>query len=85
MEITEEGAMPYEDDNDWYDDAACQGLGWTEFFDGEGSVGRRICATCPVRLRCLQFAINNAVTTGIWGGMTPLERRRSRLPRTWAA
>ena len=78
--------MTHEHDNDWYDAAACQGLGWQDFFDAdELAAGRQICASCPVRLRCLQFAINNNVTSGIWGGLTPLERRRSRLPRTWVA
>lgn len=29
----------------------------------------------------LQFAIDNVVTAGIWGGLTPLERRHSLLPQ----
>lgn len=75
--------MTQQYDSGWYDDAACKGLGWTKFFDSEELHGaRRICATCPVRTRCLQFAIDNAVTTGIWGGLTPLERRDALLPQT---
>lgn len=78
--------MTDENDGDWYDDAACRDLGWQRFFDGEEvAAARLICATCPVRIRCLQFAINNVVTVGVWGGLTPLERRRSRLPHTWVA
>lgn len=78
--------MRYEDELAWYDEAACQGLGWQGFFDSdETAAGRRICATCPVRTRCLQFAINHNITSGIWGGLSPLERRDARLPRTWVA
>jgi WhiB family transcriptional regulator, redox-sensing transcriptional regulator len=75
-----------QDATDWYDDAACQGLGFAEFFDGDGSAaGRRICVSCPVRAKCLQFAVNNGITAGIWGGLTPAERRAARLPRAWVA
>lgn len=78
--------MTQKDNSEWYDDAACRGLGWKRFFDAEEpAAGRLVCVTCPVRVRCLQFAINNAVTAGIWGGLTPLERRQSRLPHTWVA
>ena len=74
--------MAQQYDGEWYEQAACQGLGWKPFFDTEEALGaRRVCATCPVRTRCLQFAIDNAVTTGIWGGLTPLERRHSLLPQ----
>jgi WhiB family transcriptional regulator, redox-sensing transcriptional regulator len=75
-----------QDATDWYDDAACQGLGFTDFFDGDAlAAGRRICVSCPVRAKCLQFAINNGITAGIWGGLTPAERRSARLPRAWVA
>lgn len=35
---------------------------------GSGALARRICATCPVRLDCLQHAIVNREEFGIWGG-----------------
>lgn len=73
---------------DWYDDAACQGLGWNAFFGSDVDAlasGRQLCASCPVRGRCLQFAINNDITVGIWGGLTPAERRGAGLPRAWVA
>ncbi|TMK81786.1 MAG: WhiB family transcriptional regulator, partial [Actinobacteria bacterium] len=37
-----------------------------------------ICATCPVRAQCLDYAIRNRETYGIWGGTTPDQRRRIR-------
>ena len=38
-----------------------------------------ICAACPVRRQCLDFALNNPLGQyGIWGGTTAYERRRMR-------
>ena len=34
-----------------------------------------ICKECPVRLECLEFAIDHGCT-GIWGGMDAGERSR---------
>ena len=42
---------------------------------------KAICATCPVREECLQWALPVPSLDGIWGGTTPLERRRLRNPR----
>ena len=45
---------------------------------------RRVCAACPVREPCLDYAITNRISHGIWGGLTERERRalRSRWVRT---
>ena len=37
-----------------------------------------LCATCPVRAQCLEYALRNKESHGIWGGTTPEERRRIR-------
>jgi len=34
------------------------------------------CRACPVRAECLDFAINTHQSEGVWGGMTPSQRRR---------
>ena len=41
---------------------------------------RDVCNTCPVRRKCLNFAIQNPELTeyGIWGGLTPSELKRLR-------
>jgi WhiB family redox-sensing transcriptional regulator len=39
---------------------------------------KAICARCPVRRECLEFAYANAPIYGIWGGTTPEERRQAR-------
>jgi WhiB family redox-sensing transcriptional regulator len=36
-----------------------------------------ICAGCPVRRQCLEFALRTRQTHGIWGGLTELERHQS--------
>lgn len=37
----------------------------------------RICARCPVKRQCLDFAMSTREVTGIWGGTTPEERIRA--------
>ena len=40
-----------------------------------------ICAGCPVRSECLEFAVTHDQTHGIWGGTTPQDRQRDRRRR----
>jgi WhiB family redox-sensing transcriptional regulator len=67
---------------DWKDEAACYGLSGDLFFPGDNNhynpEAFTICNRCPVRERCLAFAMNNYIAYGIWGGMTPPERQRYR-------
>lgn len=39
-------------------------------------IARRICAGCPFQADCLQIALENDVSYGIWGGLTAAERKR---------
>jgi hypothetical protein len=51
------------------------------FFPGRGETAgpaRLVCAACPVRQPCLDYAITNRITHGIWGGLTERERRALR-------
>lgn len=49
--------------------------------DDDGSFERRIetaqsiCGSCPVRLSCLQHALDTEERFGVWGGTTEVERR----------
>lgn len=36
---------------------------------------RAICDGCPVKAECLGFALDTGERYGMWGGMTPMERR----------
>jgi WhiB family redox-sensing transcriptional regulator len=37
----------------------------------------QICAGCPVRRECLEYAVTTREAHGIWGGTTPDERLRA--------
>ncbi|WP_338676769.1 WhiB family transcriptional regulator [Streptomyces sp. SCSIO 30461] len=39
---------------------------------------KALCATCPVRDECLDFAVENGLKEGVWGGCTPAEREPRR-------
>lgn len=39
-----------------------------------------LCAQCPIRAACAEHAIRHGETDGIWGGLTPAERRARRRP-----
>ena len=63
----------------WMHEAACRGQGFDTWFPtddvGEQADGaRRICAGCPVRLECLDYALNCSIRHGLWGGLSPEER-----------
>jgi WhiB family redox-sensing transcriptional regulator len=62
----------------WRERAACRGARIEVFFPGRGEMAgaaRQICAQCPVRQQCLEFAVSNRIAYGIWGGLTGPDRR----------
>lgn len=59
----------------WQQDAACRGVTPDVFFpDEDPAAAKAICETCPVRLHCLAFALQQNERYGIWGGLTEKER-----------
>ena len=45
---------------------------------------KALCATCPIQLLCLEYALEAGEQDGIWGGLTRNERKalkRSRVIR----
>ncbi len=69
----------------WVADANCLGVDPDLFFPGRGEPSRpakEVCAGCPVRVECLEFAMAPPVERfGVWGGMSERERRRIRRQR----
>ena len=66
----------------WRELAACRGTDLEVFFPERGvSAGpaRQVCAACPVRQPCLDYAITNRIAYGVWGGLTERERRALRF------
>lgn len=75
--------LVWEPDEGWRDSAACAGSDLDIFFPiGEDeevvAPAKAICAICPVREECLNYALTTNQPEGIWGGMTATERRRLR-------
>lgn len=72
----------------WRDHAKCKAMGNEMFFDyGKGrgkdaikNLARvaRFCSDCPVRKECLRFALDNNIKYGVWGGMSPNQRKSFR-------
>ena len=58
------------------------------FFPGRGESAepaRQICAACPVRQPCLDYALSHGIMHGIWGGLTERDRRALRSRHASAA
>lgn len=54
------------------------------FFPSDGTgvdIARDICATCPVKKPCLDYALQHHIDHGVWGGCSERERRRIRKRR----
>lgn len=75
----------------WQAKAACRGPQTSMFFppshferkddkEMRESQAKAICASCPVRRSCLEYALRIREPHGIWGGLNEAERR-SLLPR----
>lgn len=76
------GALPQRPG--WQMAAACRGLDTELFFPARGesvSEAKAICAECPVRIDCAEYAFDSGQRFGIWGGATERERRRRRAAR----
>ncbi len=69
----------------WREQAACCGTDLDVFFPEHGESARparQVCAACQVRKPCLEYALSNRITHGVWGGVTVRERRP--LQSAWA-
>jgi WhiB family redox-sensing transcriptional regulator len=73
---------------EWQQDAACVQHRDVDFFPARGESVRdakAVCASCPVRVDCLDFALRLKVAHGVWGGLSERERRSLRRERHRAA
>jgi WhiB family redox-sensing transcriptional regulator len=75
------------DDDGWVSRAACGGMGTDRWFPNvlnhraQWEPARAICNGCPVRVECLEYALAAVEREGMWGGLSPEERRRLRKER----
>ena len=73
---------------DWQSGSLCAELPDNEadamFFPERGQstkAARALCATCPVKAKSLEYALENKEQFGIWGGTSERERRKLRKRR----
>jgi WhiB family redox-sensing transcriptional regulator len=68
---------------DWRSAAACRGCDPELFFpvsstgpnfEQQVTEAKAVCDRCPVRAKCLDFALRTGQTHGVWGGMSEQER-----------
>ena len=63
----------------WADHGSCVGRDPDIFFPERGAdtgQARAHCRACPVRSECLDYALETRQKFGVWGGLTPAQRRR---------
>lgn len=66
----------------WVLDADCARTDPETFFPDVGASNRRakaICATCPSKAPCLQWALDNNEQYGIFGGTSRYDRQQIKL------
>ncbi|PRB01779.1 WhiB family transcriptional regulator [Microbacterium sp. MYb64] len=78
MPVYSESFIPAEP---WKGQAACMQVDPDMFFPTKGdheSARNAVatCRTCPVVGDCLQYALEHRETQGVWGGLTPMQRKR---------
>lgn len=74
------GAPPDPDsDSAWMSEGNCRLHPPATFFPSDGvgvDKARKICRDCPVTSRCLEYALEERIDHGVWGGCSERERRR---------
>jgi WhiB family redox-sensing transcriptional regulator len=66
-------------DTTWMAQARCRDVAADTFFPESGAQVRaavRICADCLVKGTCLEYALEQRIDHGIWGGTSERQRRR---------
>lgn len=81
---------PDTDDEAWRVQARCRGVPTNLFFPAAGDMAaareaKAICAACPVRVACRDYAVDRGQREGIWGGVGEYTRRRLRRARKAAS
>ena len=77
--------QPLPEPGRWFDQARCQDLPKYLFFPGteeDAIYGQAVCRVCPVREECAQYAAENKIPHGTWGGITEWVRMPKRRRTT---
>lgn len=66
-------------ERNWAEQANCKDMNKSLFFPAsvrELKQAKQVCSTCPVSADCLQYATDNALEYGVWGGLGESDRLR---------
>ena len=66
-------------DTEWMARGNCRFEPPATFFPSDGvgvEVAKQICAGCPVQEPCLEYALEQRIDHGVWGGTSERQRRR---------
>jgi WhiB family redox-sensing transcriptional regulator len=66
---------------DWDRHAACKDTPAALFFPERGDdtePAKQVCAGCTVRVECLQYALDNHIMHGVFGGTSEKQRKKMR-------
>ena len=69
-------------DTEWMGQGKCKDMDPAFFFPSDGvgvRLAQNVCADCPVKAPCLEYALAYRVDDGVWGGTS--ERQRKRILR----
>ena len=58
------------------ENAVCKHAPVEWFYPQKGlpALGKQLCEVCPVQEVCLEFAMENLINFGVWGGLSERER-----------
>lgn len=74
-------------DTSWMQHSSCRGMDPRLWHPERGDdhlgliIAKQICSICPVKQKCLDYALENNERIGVWGGTTGRERRVIRSQR----
>jgi len=71
---------PIDAERPWVVFGACRGAEADAFFPMTRDATQQalvICASCPVRVECLDYALEARERFGVWGGKTEKQRRQT--------
>lgn len=63
----------------WMANGNCADKAPALFFPSDGvgvEIAKKVCVDCPVKAQCLEYALDQRIDHGVWGGTSERERRR---------
>lgn len=67
--------MSYQDELEWKVRGICASSMTPDAWYAKGASGKELCKGCPVMGECLSYALEHKEKWGVWGGLTPTQRR----------